>query len=129
MIGKGYSSHVYKGRNDDTSQPVAVKVIDLKMLKNDINKVLLDSEIEVLKELKSMPHILTLNDVFTTKNNTYIITELCDNDLSKVVKKGLNEDEACEYMQQIVVGYLNFARNSIIQPKMPRMISGCPKIS
>lgn len=33
-IGKGYSSQVYKGRNDSSDEPVAVKVIDLKMLKN-----------------------------------------------------------------------------------------------
>lgn len=33
-IGKGYSSQVYKGRNDASDEPVAVKVIDLKMLKN-----------------------------------------------------------------------------------------------
>ena len=74
MIGKGYSSHVYKGRNDESSQPVAIKVIDLRMLKNDINKVLLESEIQVLKELKTLPHILSLHEVYTTKNNTYIIT-------------------------------------------------------
>jgi serine/threonine protein kinase len=114
VIGKGYSSHVYKGRNDESDLSVAVKVIDLKMLKNEINRILLDSEIEVLKELKHLPHILTLHDVFTTKNNTYIITELCDSDLSKVVKKGLPEDEACGYMQQIVQGYYNFAKKSII---------------
>lgn len=114
VIGKGYSSHVYKGRNDDSDQNVAVKVIDLKMLKNEINRILLDSEIEVLKELKHLPHILTLHDVFTTKNNTYIITELCDSDLSKVVKKGLAEDDACAYMQQIVQGYYNFAKKNII---------------
>ena len=41
VIGKGYSSHVYRGRNDDTGDNVAVKVIDLRLLKNDINKVLL----------------------------------------------------------------------------------------
>ncbi len=42
VIGKGYSSQVYKGRNDNNGTyiflsidiPVAVKVIDLKMLKN-----------------------------------------------------------------------------------------------
>ncbi len=42
VIGKGYSSQVYKGRNDNNGNsillsidiPVAVKVIDLKMLKN-----------------------------------------------------------------------------------------------
>ena len=41
VIGKGYSSHVYRGRNDNTGEAVAVKVIDLRMRKNDINKVLL----------------------------------------------------------------------------------------
>jgi serine/threonine-protein kinase ULK2 len=45
VIGKGYSSHVYRGRNDDTNENVAIKVIDLKMLKNEINKILLESEI------------------------------------------------------------------------------------
>lgn len=40
-IGKGYSSKVYRGRHDDTrtydlikDESVAVKVIDMKMLKN-----------------------------------------------------------------------------------------------
>lgn len=40
-IGKGYSSQVYRGKNDETQENVAVKVIDLKMLKNEINKTLL----------------------------------------------------------------------------------------
>jgi serine/threonine protein kinase len=61
VIGKGYSSQVYKGRNDETSESVAVKVIDLRMLKNEINRILLDSEILILKELKSLPHILALH--------------------------------------------------------------------
>jgi hypothetical protein len=42
-IGKGYSSQVYRGRNDNTEEPVAVKVIDLKMLKCEINRTLLAS--------------------------------------------------------------------------------------
>jgi serine/threonine-protein kinase ULK2 len=91
VIGKGYSSHVYKGRNDTTGESVAVKVIDLRMLKNDINRVLLESEIEVLQELKNLSHILSLEEVYTTKNNTYIITELCDSDLTKIAKGKLEE--------------------------------------
>lgn len=59
------------------------------MLKSDINRTLLDSEIEILKELKDIPNILSLHDVFTTKNNTYIITELCESDLSKIIKRQL----------------------------------------
>ena len=114
VIGKGYSSHVFKGRNDDSDENVAIKVIDLRLLKNDINRILLNSEIEVLKQLKSLPHILALHEVFTTKNNTYIITELCESDLNKVIKKKLTESQACGFMQQIIKGYLNFARKQII---------------
>lgn len=121
IIGKGYSSQVYRGRNDETGknvfmvdEAVAVKVIDLKMLKNQINKVLLESEIEILKELRSEQNILSLQNVYTTKNNTYIITELCDSDLNKVIKNKVTEHQAIAYMQQIITGYLNFANKDII---------------
>jgi serine/threonine protein kinase len=93
---------------------VAVKVIDLKMLKNEINRTLLDSEIEILKELKNIPNILSLHDVFTTKNNTYIITELCESDLSKHIKKQLTEPEVFEYMNQLVKGYVEFQKREIV---------------
>ena len=68
-------------------EPVAVKVIDLKMLKCEINKTLLSSEIDILKSLRNVPNILHLHEVYTTKNNTYIITELCETDLSRKIKK------------------------------------------
>lgn len=89
-------------------------MIDLRLLKNEINKILLESEIQVLKELKSLPHILSLHEVYTTKNNTYIVTELCDCDLNKIIKKRLSEAEAVNFMQQILLGYLNFANHDII---------------
>jgi serine/threonine-protein kinase ULK/ATG1 len=56
IIGKGYSSQVFKGKNDLTSkyyhyadEPVAIKVIDMKMLKCEVNRSLLANEIENLK--------------------------------------------------------------------------------
>lgn len=33
-IGKGFSSSVYRGQNDLTGEEVAIKVINMKMLKN-----------------------------------------------------------------------------------------------
>lgn len=44
--------------------------------------------------MRNVPHVLTLHEVYTTKNNTYIITELCETDLSSKIKKGLAEAEA-----------------------------------
>lgn len=80
-IGKGYSSHVYRGRNDVSGTifpkldvTVAIKVIDMRMLKGEVHKNLLASEIDVLKTFKYSKNIIEVFDIYTTKNNTYIIT-------------------------------------------------------
>lgn len=41
-IGKGYSSIVYKGRNDTTGEIVAIKVIDMKGVKDEFGRQMLD---------------------------------------------------------------------------------------
>ena len=95
-------------------EPIAVKVIDLKMLKCEINRTLLASEIEILKSLRNVPNILSLHEVYTTKNNTYIITELCDGDLSKKIKKRLTEAEVFNYMSQFISGYTHIYDRKLI---------------
>lgn len=58
----------------------------MKKINNDVHRNLLNSEIEVLKSLKNSDNILEVYDIYNTKNNTYIITELCDGgDLSKFI--------------------------------------------
>ena len=47
-IGKGFSSIVYRGRNDETNEIVAIKVIDKKGLKTPLHYQLLRSEVEAL---------------------------------------------------------------------------------
>ena len=56
------------------------------MLKSDLNRKLLNSEIEILKKLRNRTNILHLYDVIMTKNNTYLISDLCVKDMSKVIK-------------------------------------------
>jgi serine/threonine protein kinase len=57
---------------------------------------------------------LRLCDIFSTRNNTYIITELCGSDLSKVIKQGLSHPQALLYMQHIIQGYLQFHAKHIV---------------
>ena len=40
-IGYGYSSRVFKGKNEKTKDLVAIKVIDMKLITNEIEKQLL----------------------------------------------------------------------------------------
>ncbi|CAK87244.1 unnamed protein product (macronuclear) [Paramecium tetraurelia] len=103
-IGRGFSSRVYKGRDENTLEPVAVKVIDMKMVKQSIHAQLLKNEINALKAFNSK-NIMKLCDVFQTQNNTYIITEFCDSgDLNNHIKKKgrIDENEAIRILQSVV---------------------------
>jgi serine/threonine protein kinase len=59
----------------------------MKLLEEDeIYKTLLRMEIESLKALAGTSNILHLYDTYSTKNNTYLMTEFCDADLGKHMK-------------------------------------------
>lgn len=88
VIGQGYSSMVYQGKNEETGEVVAVKVIDMKGISNEVQSFLLRNEISVLRKLSSNINSLRLLDVIYTANNTYIITEFCDHgDLKELIGK------------------------------------------
>lgn len=92
-------------------------MIDLKFIKGDVHRNLLANEIEILKLLKNLPNILQFYEVFNTKHNTCIITELCEGgDLSKLLKdkKYLPEAEALAILKQIINGYRGIYRFGII---------------
>ena len=58
--------------------------------------------------------MLKFHEVYTTKNNTYIITELCSSDLTKKVEQKLTEPEAFQFMDQIIEGYLQIYEKKIV---------------
>lgn len=67
--------------------------------------------------MKNCENIIEVYDIYSTKNNTYIITELCDGgDLSKLIsnKKTINENEAVNLMNQVISGYTNVYNRGII---------------
>lgn len=58
------------------------------MIQNGVYKDLLASEIYCLKLLRNTPHIIQLKDVYSTKNNSYVICELCESGtLSTLIAK------------------------------------------
>ncbi len=52
--------------------------------------MLLQHEITALKKLAFSSGVLHLYDVYATKNNTDIVTELCEGDLGNLLKKRKN---------------------------------------
>ena len=68
--------------------------------------MVLGNEIENLKKLKS-ENILMLHDVFSTINNTYIITEYCNQgDLGSYIKRNgaLKEQPALKVLKHVLNG-------------------------
>lgn len=106
-IGKGYSSTVHKGLKDRTGEEVSIKVIEMAKLEDPINQMLLQLEVSALKALAGKPHILHLLDVYATRNNTYLITELCEGDLNTLLRQRRTFPyfEAVEVMRQLIQGY------------------------
>ena len=67
----------------NTGEIVAIKIIDNFSLKNEVERSLIFQEIQALRVAKSS-NILRLLDAFQTDQNTFIITEFCDQgDLDK----------------------------------------------
>ncbi|CAK61411.1 unnamed protein product (macronuclear) [Paramecium tetraurelia] len=115
-IGKGFSSIVYRGRNDETNEIVAIKVIDKKGLKTPLHYQLLRSEVEALSQLNSN-NIMRLYKVYYTENNTYLITEYCDSgDLgSLLTKQGAQKESQLQRLfQGIIQGYKQMKQKGIV---------------
>ena len=57
VVGSGFSSKVFKGVNELTQETIAIKVLELSKIQSEVEKYLLNNEINALRAL-SHPHIL-----------------------------------------------------------------------
>ena len=64
---------MYLGREIDSGEPVAVKVIDKKIFSNAYNVKNIQSEIDIMKKVNHH-NIVQLHDIYQTTNNMYIVT-------------------------------------------------------
>eukprot|EP01080_Neovahlkampfia_damariscottae_P005535 gene5535-9357_t len=74
-LGAGSFAKVLRGYHKETKQQVAVKKISIQNLDPKLLNSI-ESEILTLKTVKH-PNILHLMDVYRNKNNTFLVTELC----------------------------------------------------
>jgi len=114
-IGAGQFGEVYKGFNKLNGQDIAVKVVKRDLLKGKFLE-LLENEIKVLKSCNN-PNIIKLYDMKKTANNFYLILEYCnEGDMGEYLKqkKYITEDEAVEYLIQIISGFKTLVKNNIM---------------
>ena len=100
---------MYKGEQDGTKEECAIKVIDrqksmwsfIAVGADPYLKSALLSEIQIMSKIKSA-NVVGFFDVLESKHNYYIVQELCDNDLEKLLKahagEKLSEEQAVSYL-------------------------------
>jgi serine/threonine protein kinase len=75
VIGKGNFSQVFRGVDHTTNKYVAIKVVNFSSFTSTVAEQLLKNEVNILKELDH-ENVVKCLDVFKSKNNCYIVTEL-----------------------------------------------------
>ncbi|XP_037071368.1 serine/threonine-protein kinase PLK4-like [Pollicipes pollicipes] len=115
-IGKGGFACVYQARCKWSGRDVAIKMIDKQLMKANGMVERVRQEVRIHSRLKH-PSILELYTFFEDDEAVYLVLELCVNgELGKHVrnKGALVEDEAREYVRQIVEGMLYLHSNKIL---------------
>ncbi|VVC40742.1 Protein kinase domain,Protein kinase-like domain,Protein kinase, ATP binding site,Plk4, first [Cinara cedri] len=117
LLGKGGFASVYRAQCLRTGHQVAIKEIDVRMMKkqNMIDRV--RQEVEIHNQLKH-PSILELYKVFQDDHYVYLILELCHNgELLQYLKRNgnkLSEIDARHILKQVVEGLLYLHKHNIV---------------
>ncbi|XP_050415388.1 serine/threonine-protein kinase PLK4 isoform X2 [Patella vulgata] len=117
LLGKGAFACVYRARSNKTGVEVAIKMIDKKLMKAAGMVTRVKKEVEIHSRLKH-PSILELYNYFEDSNYVYLVIEMCHNgELQRFLKsncKVLTEDEARQFMKQIVEGMFYLHSHGIL---------------
>jgi len=106
VVGEGTFATVRLAINKQTKEQVAIKIMDKSKLVQKADKIRIEREIKVLKNLRH-PNIVHLFSVIDKEDKIYLITEyvkgkeLFDYIVSN---KKLSENESCLFYQQIISG-------------------------
>ncbi|GMM49652.1 cyclin-dependent serine/threonine-protein kinase [Starmerella bacillaris] len=115
-LGEGTYATVYKGRNAETGQIVALKEINLDSEEGTPSTAI--REISLMKELRH-ENIVTLYDVIHTENKLNLVFEHMDRDLKKFmdnygVRGALDRQQAKIFMFQLLKGVMFCHENRVL---------------
>ena len=106
VIGEGTFATVRLAINKQTGEEVAIKIMEKSRIVQKEDKIRIDREIKVLKNLRH-PNIVHLYSVIETEEKIYLIMEYAKGkELFDYIvnKKKLSENESCLFFQQIISG-------------------------
>ena len=106
VIGEGTFATVSLAINKQTKEQVAIKIMDKSKLVQKADRIRVDREIKVLKNLRH-PNIIHLYSAIENEDKIYLVTEYVKGkELFDyiVTNKKLSESESCLFYQQIISG-------------------------
>ena len=106
VIGEGTFATVRLAVNKQTGEKVAIKIMEKNKIVQKVDKIRIEREIKVLKNLMH-PNIVHLYNVIQSDDKIYLIMEYVKGkELFDyiVMKKKLSENESCLFYQQIISG-------------------------
>ncbi|KAK7311908.1 hypothetical protein RJT34_10375 [Clitoria ternatea] len=103
LLGKGTFAKVYYGKQINTGESVAIKVISKEQVKKEGMMEQIKREISVMRLVRH-PNIVELKEVMATKTKIFFVMEYVRGGelFAKVSKGKLREDQARKYFQQLI---------------------------
>ncbi|XP_074574102.1 CBL-interacting protein kinase 18-like [Curcuma longa] len=103
LLGQGTFAKVYRAKNLQSGQIVAIKMIDKRTVMRDGLVQQIKREISVMRLVRH-PHIVQLFEVMASKSKIYFVMEYAKGGelFQKVAKGRLREDVARKYFQQLI---------------------------
>lgn len=103
-IGRGTFGKVKYGTHTITGQPVAIKILEKRKIRDDADYERVKREITILKEVRH-PHVIELFEIIETTDQLFLVMDYAGGGelFDYIVQKGrLDENEACRFFCQIV---------------------------
>ncbi|PNY06736.1 CBL-interacting serine/threonine-protein kinase 25-like protein, partial [Trifolium pratense] len=103
ILGQGNFAKVYHGRNMNTNESVAIKVIKKEKLKKERLMKQIKREVSVMRLVRH-PHIVELKEVMANKAKVFMVVEYVKGGelFAKVAKGKMEEHVARKYFQQLI---------------------------
>ncbi|EPS74551.1 hypothetical protein M569_00198, partial [Genlisea aurea] len=104
LLGKGTFAKVYHGRNLETSESVAIKVICKDQVKKEGGLMeQIKREISVMRLVRH-PNVVEIKEVMATKRKIFFVMEYVRGGelFAKIARGKLKEDAARKYFQQLI---------------------------
>lgn len=116
QLGKGSTGSVYSGKDLRSGEKVAVKIIELSTIDNEVTQYLLEMEKKALLAINS-PYVLKGHKIWQDHKFCFMVTEYCNGGTLKnyIQKKGkLDEEKSLALVRNILEGYQHLVKKGMV---------------